>query len=86
MYKVCALNDEYPRTQISEAECEDWTDAQDQAVQLLNDGIEYVEILQWDDDKQTWGLLQELNLERGIIGKNFSTHVLAPYYVRLRNL
>ena len=86
MYKVCALNDEYPRTQISEAECEDWTDAQDQAVQLLNDGIEYVEILQWDDDRQTWGLLQELNLERGIIGKNFSTHVLAPYYVRLRNL
>ena len=86
MYKVCALNDEYPRTQISEAECGDWTDAQDQAVQLLNDGIEYVEILQWDDDRQTWGLLQELNLERGIIGKNFSTHVLAPYYVRLRNL
>ena len=67
-------------------EFEDWTLAQDAAVQLLNDGIEYVNILQWDDERKTWGLLQELNLERGIVGKQFSTHVLAPYYVRLRNL
>jgi len=67
-------------------EFEDWTLAQDAALQLLNDGIEYVNILQWDDERKTWGLLQELNLERGIVGKQFSTHVLAPYYVRLRNL
>ena len=67
-------------------EFEDWTLAQDQARQLLEDGIEYVSILQWDDERKTWGLLQELNLERGIIGKQFNTHVLAPYYVRLRNL
>ena len=67
-------------------EFEDWTLAQDQARQLLEDGIEYVSILQWDDERKTWGLLQELNLERGIIGKQFDTHVLAPYYVRLRNL
>ena len=67
-------------------EFEDWTIAQDQAMQLLEDGIEYVSILQWDDKRKTWGLLQELNLERGIIGKQFDTHVLAPYYVRLRNL
>ena len=67
-------------------EFEDWTIAQDQAMQLLEDGIEYVSILQWDDERKTWGLLQELNLERGIIGKQFDTHVLAPYYVRLRNL
>ena len=68
-------------------EFEDWTLAQDQAVQLLNDGIEYVSIQQWDDERKTWGLLQELNKERGIMpDPNFSTHTLAPYYVRLRNL
>jgi len=67
-------------------EFDDWTLAQDQAMQLLEDGIEYVDILIWDDDRKTWGLLQELNLERGVIGKNFSTHSLAPYYVKLRGL
>ena len=67
-------------------EFDDWTLAQDQAVQLLEDGHEYVKILQWDEKDQTWGLIQELNLERGIVDKNFTTHSLAPYYVRLRNL
>ena len=66
-------------------EFDDWTLAQDQAVQLLEDGIEYVNILIWDEERKTWGLLQELNLERGIVGTSFSTHVLAPYYVSLRN-
>ena len=67
-------------------EFDDWTLAQDQAVQLLEDGIEYVRILQWDEERETWALLQELNLERGIVPKqSFSTHTLAPYYVRLRN-
>ena len=80
MYKVCALNDEYPPTPISKVEYEDWTDAQDEAVRLLESGVKYVQILVED------GLLQELNLERGIMPKpNFSTHSLAPYYVRLRN-
>ena len=79
MYKVCPLSNEYPHSQISEAEYEDWTDAQDEAVRLLESGVEYVQIMVDD------GLLQELNLERGIVGKQFSTHVLAPYYVRLRN-
>ena len=79
-YKVCLLGDEYPHTQISEVEYEDWTDAQDEAVRLLESGVECVQIM-LDD-----GLLQELNLERGIMPKpNFSTHSLAPYYVRLRN-
>ena len=63
---------------VGDKEYEDWTEAQDEAVRLLNDGVEYVQIMQGD------GLLQELNLERGIVGKNFSTHVLAPYYWRLR--
>ena len=79
-YKVCQLDNEYPYTQISEVEYEDWTDAQDEAVRLLESGVECVQIM-LDD-----GLLQELNLERGIMPKpNFSTHSLAPYYVRLRN-
>jgi len=41
--------------------------------------------LLWNEEDQTWGLIQELNLERGIVGQQFNTHVLAPYYVRLRN-
>ena len=61
--------------QVGGKEFEDWTDAQDAAVQLLNDGHEYVKIL-----------LQELNLERGIMpNPTFSSTSLAPYYVRLRN-
>ena len=72
--------------QVGGKEFDDWTLAQDQAVQLLEDGIEYVIIMQWNKEHETWGLLQELNLERGIMPKpNFSTHSLAPYYVRLRN-
>ena len=64
---------------IGDKEFEDWTEAQDEAVRLLNDGVEYVQIMQGD------GLLQELNLERGIEPKpNFSTHTLTPYYWRLR--
>ena len=80
MYKVCPLSNDYPHTQLSEVEYEDWTEAQDEAVRLLESGVGYVQIM-LDD-----GLLQELNLERGIVGKQFNTHVLAPYYVRLRNL
>ncbi len=80
MYKVCPLADEYPHIKTSEVEYEDWTDAQDEAVRLLESGVQYVQILLED------GLLQELNLERGIMpDPTFSTHTLAPYYVRLRN-
>ena len=71
--------------QVGGKEFDDWTLAQDAAVQLLEDGIEYVNILIWDEERKTWGLLQELNLERGIVGKQFNTHVLSHYYVRLRN-
>ena len=67
---------------------EDWTSAQDAAVKLLDEGIEFVEILQWSEDSQTWALLQELNKERGIMppSSGWDTHSLAPYYVRMRNL
>ena len=67
-------------------EYNDWTEAQDAAVQLLEDGVEWVEILEMAEDDGQWYLLQEFNLERGIMpDPNFSTHSLAPYYVRLRN-
>ena len=67
-------------------EFDDWTAAQDAAIQLLDDGIEYVTIMLWDEERKTWGLLQEQNKERGIMpNPNFDTHSLAPYYVRLRN-
>ena len=67
-------------------EFDDWTAAQDAAIQLLDDGIEYVTIMLWDEERKTWGLLQELNKERGIMpNPNFDTHSLSPYYVRLRN-
>ena len=68
-------------------EFEDWTLAQDQAMQLLEDGVEYVQILEMAEDDGQWYLLQELNLERGIMpNPNFGTTTLSPYYVRLRNL
>ena len=73
--------------QVGGKEFDDWTAAQDAAVQLLDDGVEYVRIMQWNDERKTWGLLQELNLERGIMpNPNFGTTTLSPYYVRLRNL
>ena len=72
--------------QVGGKEFDDWTLAQDAAVQLLEDGVEWVEILEMAEDDGQWYLLQELNLERGIMpDPNFSTWTLAPYYVRLRN-
>tara|TARA_A100001037_G_scaffold192885_1_gene172561 strand:+ start:357 stop:626 length:270 start_codon:yes stop_codon:yes gene_type:complete len=86
MLKVVTLDNEYPHDEVASEKYEDWTDAQDAAVQLLEDGVEYVQILEMAEDDGQWYLLQELNLERGIMpDPNFSTHSLAPYYVRLRN-
>ena len=86
MLKVVTLDNEYPHDEVASEKYEDWTDAQDAAVQLLEDGVEWVEILEMAEDDGQWYLLQELNLERGIMpDPNFSTHSLAPYYVRLRN-
>lgn len=64
-----------------------WTEAQDYAVELLYGDVEYVSVLVWDETYKHWGLLQELNLERGILpDPHFNTWSLAPYYVKLRNL
>ena len=82
MYKVCGLDDSYPKNITFENKYDDWTAAQDKAVQLLEDGVQWVQILIGDDGD--WGMLQELNLERGITDNTFSTWTLAPYYVRLR--
>ena len=61
---------------VGDKEYEDWTEAQDEAVRLLDDGVEYVKIM------LDVGLLQELNLERGIEPKlNFNTHVLKIHCV-----
>lgn len=63
-----------------------WTEAQDYALELLNDGVKYVRVMLWMESHNNWGLLQELNLERGIIPQPyFNTWTLAPYYVKLRN-
>ena len=83
MYKVCGLDDSYPKNITFENKYDDGTAAQDKAVQLLEDGVQWVQILIGDDGD--WGMLQELNLERGITDNTFSTWTLAPYYVRLRN-
>ena len=63
-----------------------WTEAQDEAVRLLNEGQEFVEVLLWSEEHDCWCMLQELNLERGIEPKpgSWNTQVLAPYYWRLR--
>ena len=72
---------------VEDQEFDDWTAAQDEAVRLLEDGEEWVQILIWNENRNDWGLLQELNMERGIMpDPNFSSSSLAPYYVRLRNL
>ena len=42
-------------------EYNDWTEAQDAAVQLLEDGVEWVEILERAEDDGQWYLLQELH-------------------------
>lgn len=61
-----------------------WTEAQDYAMKHLDNGVEYVSVLIWNEKHNDWGLLQELNLERGIFPEpHFSTWTLAPYYVRL---
>ncbi len=68
-------------------EYDSWTEAQDEAVRLLEKGVEWVNIMIWSKEHNSWGLLQELNLERGIMppSSGWHTNSLAPYYVRLRN-
>ena len=72
---------------VGDQKFDDWTDAQDEAIRLLETGQEWVQILQWSEDSKSWGLLQELNMDQGIMpSPNFSSASLAPYYVNLRKL
>ena len=73
------------RYKVGEKEFTDWTEAQDEAVELLNSGVEWVNVLIWKDNE--WGLIQHLNLKEGVKpGQHWSTSTFAPYYWRLRNL
>ena len=74
------------RYKVEDKEFDCWTEAQDEAVRLLEEGEEYVEVYQWSKKHNAWGMLQELNLERGIEPKpgTWNTQVLAPYYWKLR--
>jgi len=72
---------------VGDVEFDDWTAAQDEAVRLLEEGEEWVQILLWSEDQKEWGLIQELNMDQGIMpSPNFSSASLAPYYIRLRDL
>jgi hypothetical protein len=76
-----------PKTyKVEDKQFDCWTEAQDEAVRLLNEGQELVEVLIWSEKHDSWGMLQELNLERGIepVPGSWNTHVLAPYYWNLR--
>ena len=80
-------NENLDHYKVGDKEFTDWTDAQDEAVELLNAGEEVVQVLVKAGGDDDWGLLQELNLERGVKpGQHWSTWTFAPYYWRLRNL
>ena len=74
------------RYKVEDNEFDSWTEAQDEAVRLLEEGEEFVEVSIWSNKHNSWGMLQELNLERGIEPRKgcYNTQVLAPYYWKLR--
>ncbi len=66
---------------VQDKNFEDWTQAQQYAWELLQDGVEYVEVLVWNENYKDYGLLQELNLERGVEpNPHFNTWTFAPYF------
>ena len=68
---------------VQDQNFENWTQAQEYAWKLLQDGVEYVSVLIWDEKHQEYGLLQELNLERGVDPKSgFQAWTFAPYFWR----
>ena len=65
---------------------ENWTQAQEYSWELLQDGVEYVKVLIWDEKNKDYGLLQELNLNRGVIPNSyFTTWTFAPYFWRKKS-
>jgi hypothetical protein len=66
---------------VQDKNFEDWTQAQQYAWELLQDGVEYVEVLVWNENYKDYGLLQELNLKRGVEpNPHFNTWTFAPYF------
>ena len=65
---------------VQDKNFEDWTQAQQYAWELLPT-IEYVSVLIWNEKHNEYGLLQELNLERGVEpNPHFNTWTFAPYF------
>ena len=66
---------------VQDKNFENWTQSQEYAWKLLHDGVEYVSVLIWNETYKDYGLLQELNLERGVEPKqHFNTWTFAPYF------
>jgi hypothetical protein len=66
---------------VEDKNFETWTQAQQYAWELLQDGVEWVSVLIWNEKHNEYGLLQELNLKRGVEpNPHFSTWTFAPYF------
>ena len=66
---------------VQDKNFEDWTQAQQYAWELLQDGIEWVSVLVWNENYKDYGLLQELNLKRGVEpNPHFNTWTFPPYF------
>ena len=61
MYKVCGLDDPYNRNITFEKEYEDWTDAQDKAVQLLEDDVERLSEENYEYAREIYTLEKTIN-------------------------
>lgn len=65
---------------VQDKNFDDWTQAQQYAWKLLPT-IECVSVLIWNEKHNEYGLLQELNLERGVEpNPHFNTWTFAPYF------
>ena len=77
MYKVCGLDDSYPKNITFEKEYEDWTESQDKAVQLLEDGAR--------SQSQTlmlcdmWCEWKDLAIKRGLNKKTVDEAIEDPW-------
>ncbi len=66
---------------VQDQNFENGTQAQEYAWKLLQNGVEYVSVMIWNEEHQDYGLLQELNLNRGVEpNPYFSTWTFAPYF------
>lgn len=60
---------------------DDWFDAQHYAYQLLQEGVEFVKVEQFNYYHNEYGIIQELNLERGVKpNPHWNTWTFAPYF------